>query len=77
MALSNYLLQTLLCTTLFNHFGWFNRLDRPQLLVVVLLVWLVNLLFSLCWLRYFRQGPVEWCWRQLTRLSSRDVMLQK
>lgn len=77
MALSNYLLQTLLCTTLFNHFGWFNRLDRPQLLAVVLLVWLVNLLFSLCWLRYFRQGPVEWCWRQLTRLSSRDVMLQE
>ncbi len=66
MALSNYLLQTLICTTLFNRAGWFNQLDRLALLAVVPAVWLVNLLFSLVWLRYFRQGPVEWLWRKLT-----------
>ncbi|MGF7447405.1 DUF418 domain-containing protein, partial [Klebsiella michiganensis] len=26
----------------------------------------VNLLFSWFWLRQFRQGPVEWLWRQFT-----------
>lgn len=77
MALSNYLLQTLLCTLFFNHFGWFNRLDRLHLLLVVVVVWLINLSFSLLWLRYFRQGPVEWLWRQLTRLSGGDPLLQK
>ncbi|WP_163785626.1 DUF418 domain-containing protein, partial [Proteus mirabilis] len=40
-------------------------------------VWAVNLLFSQFWLRHFRQGPVEWLWRQLTLrasgTSSRDT----
>lgn len=66
MALSNYLLQTLICTTLFNRFGLFMKFDRLQLLVFVPAVWTINLLFSVYWLRYFRQGPVEWLWRQLT-----------
>lgn len=69
MALSNYLLQTLVCTTLFDRFGWFNQFDRLQLLAIVPAVWAINLLFSLLWLRYFRQGPVEWLWRKLTQLS--------
>ncbi|MFS2224511.1 DUF418 domain-containing protein YeiB [Pantoea sp. B65] len=70
MALSNYLLQTLLCTTLFYRFGWFMRLDRLQLLAVVAVVWAINILFSFLWLRYFRQGPLEWLWRKLTALAA-------
>lgn len=66
MALSNYLLQTVICTTLFYHLGWFMRFDRLTLLTLVPLVWAANITFSLCWLRYFRQGPVEWLWRMLT-----------
>lgn len=66
MALSNYLLQTILCTTLFNHLGLFMKFDRLQLLAFVPAVWVVNLLFSVFWLKYFRQGPMEWLWRQLT-----------
>lgn len=69
MALSNYLLQTLICTTLFNRLGWFNQLDRVHLLMLVPLVWLCNILFSVYWLRYFRLGPMEWLWRKLTRLA--------
>lgn len=69
MALSNYLLQTLICTTLFNHFALFNHFSRLQLLAIVPAVWLVNLLFSLCWLRMFRHGPLEWLWRRLTSLG--------
>ncbi|OON37047.1 hypothetical protein BTJ39_20830 [Izhakiella australiensis] len=67
MALSNYLLQTLICTTLFNTFGLFMKLDRIQLLCLVPAIWLVNLLFSHFWLRHFRQGPLENLWRTLTR----------
>ncbi|AUX73132.1 DUF418 domain-containing protein YeiB [Erwinia pyrifoliae] len=69
MALSNYLLQTLICTTLFNHFALFNHLNRLQLLALVPAIWLVNLLFSVFWLRLFRQGPAEWLWRRLTSFS--------
>ena len=70
MALSNYLLQTLICTTLFYHLGLFMRFDRLQLLAFVPPIWAVNLLVSSLWLRRFRQGPVEWLWRQLTLRAS-------
>ncbi|QPF10242.1 DUF418 domain-containing protein YeiB [Raoultella terrigena] len=70
MALTNYLLQTLICTTLFYHLGLFMKFDRLQLLAFVVPGWAVNLIFSLFWLRHFRQGPVEWLWRQLTLRAS-------
>lgn len=70
MALSNYLLQTLICTTLFYRFGLFMKFDRLQLLAFVVPVWTANLVFSVIWLRFFRQGPLEWLWRQLTLRAS-------
>ncbi|NDO79604.1 hypothetical protein CJP72_02100 [Citrobacter sp. NCU1] len=70
MALSNYLLQTLFCTTLFYHFDLFMKFDRLELLLFVVPVWLANLLFSVVWLHFWRQGPVEWLWRQLTLRAS-------
>lgn len=70
MALSNYLLQTLICTTLFYRLGGFMQFDRLQLLAMVPAIWCVNLLFSHLWLRRFRQGPMEALWRQLTRFTA-------
>ncbi|MFQ3393941.1 DUF418 domain-containing protein YeiB [Enterobacter mori] len=70
MALSNYILQTLICTTLFYRFGLFMKFDRLTLLAFVIPVWMVNLAFSVIWLRYFRQGPLEWVWRKLTAHAS-------
>ncbi len=70
MALSNYLLQTLICTTLFYRFGLFMKFDRLQLLAFVIPVWGINMVFSVIWLRFFRQGPLEWLWRQLTARAS-------
>ena len=74
MALSNYLLQTLICTTLFNHFGLFMKFDRLQLLMLVPAVWFFNILFSVVWLKRFHQGPLEWLWRQLTARAARHSL---
>ena len=71
MALSNYLLQTLLCTTLFYQFGLFMQFDRLTLLLFVFPVWIANLLFSVIWLRFMPQGPVEWLWRYFTLRASK------
>lgn len=72
MALSNYILQTLICTTLFYHLGYFGQFTRVELLVLVPVIWGANLLFSYYWLMFFSQGPLEWCWRKLTgKLISR------
>ncbi|MXP48549.1 DUF418 family protein [Pantoea sp. Eser] len=70
MALTNYLLQTLICTTLFYCFGLFMHFTRLQLVMMVPAVWLINILFSLIWLHYFAQGPLEWLWRRLTLLAA-------
>jgi uncharacterized protein len=68
MALSNYLTATIVCTTVFNGygFGFFASLERNQLYLVVLGVWCLQLLFSHFWLRAYRFGPVEWVWRSLS-----------
>ncbi|NHB91501.1 DUF418 domain-containing protein YeiB [Photorhabdus cinerea] len=66
MAMSNYLLQTLVCTTLFYHFGLFGQFSRLELLAFIPLIWAVNILFSCWWLRRHQQGPLERCWRDVT-----------
>ena len=68
MALTNYLMQTLICTTIFYGYGFgqYGKLQRYQLYFVVLGVWILQLLISPIWLRYFRFGPAEWVWRSLT-----------
>lgn len=68
MALSNYLLQTILCTTLFYGYalGYYAKIDYPALFGIVAGVWISNIVFSTVWLRFFRFGPAEWLWRSLT-----------
>jgi uncharacterized protein len=69
MALTDYLMQTTLCVLIFDGvgFGLYGRLQRPELLLYILLpIWLFQLVFSPIWLRYFRFGPMEWLWRSLT-----------
>ena len=67
-ALSNYLLQTLLCTTLFygHGFGLFGSVERTGQVAIVVLVWIVQLVASSWWVKRFRYGPAEWVWRSLT-----------
>jgi uncharacterized protein len=68
MALTNYLATSVACTLLFDGLGlgWFGRLQRIQLLYVVLPIWIAQLILSPIWLRHFRFGPMEWVWRSLT-----------
>jgi uncharacterized protein len=68
IALSNYLMQSVICTTLFYGYGFalFGTLDRVHLLGVVVAVWILQFSYSLTWLKHFRFGPVEWLWRSLT-----------
>jgi uncharacterized protein len=68
MALTNYLSQSAICTTLFYGygFGWYGKLERYELWYVVLAIWVFQLTISPIWLRIFRFGPMEWLWRSLT-----------
>ena len=68
MALTNYIMHTLITTTVFVGFAQFGRWERHQLYVLVLAIWVFQLLASPVWLRYFHFGPLEWAWRSLTYL---------
>ena len=67
-ALSNYLLQTVICTTIFygHGLGWYGSVDRLGQIGVVAGVWVLQLIASPLWLRRFRFGPAEWLLRTLT-----------
>jgi uncharacterized protein len=68
MALSNYLFDSLVCTTLFYGYGFglFGHVNRTGLAAIVLTIWIIQLLVSPIWLKYLRYGPAEWLWRSLT-----------
>lgn len=68
MALSTYLLQSIICGFLFYGHGLslFGDLDRSLQMVTVLGVWVFNIAFASLWLNYFKYGPFEWLWRSLT-----------
>ena len=67
-ALSNYILHTVLCTTLFygHGFGLFGQIERVGQIAIVVAVWVIQLLLTPLWLKRFRFGPLEWLWRSLT-----------
>jgi len=69
MALTNYLTQTLVMTSIF-YMPWgprlFGQVDYVQLWGVVVAVWALQLAWSPLWLSRFRMGPMEWVWRRLT-----------
>ncbi|UCD74589.1 MAG: DUF418 domain-containing protein [Phycisphaerales bacterium] len=67
-ALSNYLFQTVICTTIFfgHGFSLFGRVSRVQQILFVLAIWVVQIVGSSLWMRYFRLGPLEWLWRSLS-----------
>ncbi len=76
MALTNYLLQTLICTSIFygHGLGLFGSFNRVQQILTVVAVWAVALVLSPLWLRFFRFGPFEWLWRSLTYQQIQPIL---
>lgn len=68
MALSNYLAQSVVFTTIFYSYGigLFGRLGSAAALLLGLTVFAAQLIASELWLRQFRFGPAEWLWRSMT-----------
>jgi uncharacterized protein len=68
MALTNYLLHSIVCVTLSYGFGlglwWQIGASRAMAIAAVIIA--VQIPLSAWWLSHFRFGPVEWIWRRLT-----------
>ncbi|UII27912.1 DUF418 domain-containing protein [Fulvivirga maritima] len=70
MALTNYIIQNIICGLLFYGYGFslYGQLARHELLYVVVCIWGLQLIWSYFWFKKFEYGPLEWCWRRLTYL---------
>jgi uncharacterized protein len=68
MAFTNYIVHSIIFTTLFYGYGFglYGSLDRPTMMLLVIPVWAFQLFYSVWWLDRFRYGPIEWLWRLLT-----------
>ena len=68
MAFTNYILMSVLAYFVFYGmgFGLYAKLDRLELLGVVVGIWVIILVISPLILGKWRQGPLEGIWRKLT-----------
>lgn len=68
LSLTNYLMQTIILTTLFYGYGigWFGQVSPTTGLLLIVIIFVFQIYFSRWWLKYFRYGPVEWLWRSIT-----------
>jgi uncharacterized protein len=71
MAFTNYILHTVICTSIFYGYGLglFGKVERVWQFVIVLAIWMIQLVVSPIWLRYFVFGPLEWLWRSLSYMQ--------
>jgi uncharacterized protein len=68
MAITNYLLQTVICTTLMYGYGFglYGQVGPAIGIALTFVLYGLQIPWSLAWLQRFRFGPVEWLWRTLT-----------
>lgn len=75
MALTNYLVHSLICVPVFYGFGLGvgPRFGIPGRLAALALLFGGQILASRWWLARFRFGPAEWAWRSLTYLEAQPM----
>jgi uncharacterized protein len=68
MALTNYLLQSVICTTIFYSYGLglYGTVGPFLALPLTIAVYGAQIPFSQWWLARHQYGPMEWVWRRMT-----------
>ncbi|MES2304588.1 MAG: DUF418 domain-containing protein [Gemmatimonadota bacterium] len=68
MALTNYLMHSVICVVLSRGFGYglWWRIGTARAMEIAAAIIVVQLPLSAWWLSRYRFGPVEWIWRRLT-----------
>jgi uncharacterized protein len=78
MALTNYLLQTVICTILFYGYGFglYGRIGIAGGILLTIVIYALQIPFSKWWLSRYRFGPMEWFWRSATYLKLQSMRKQ-
>jgi uncharacterized protein len=79
MALSNYVLQSLVCSLIFNGYGLglYEKVGAAGQWGIVFAIYLCQLPLSAWWLSHFQFGPLEWLWRSLTYKQRQPFRLSR
>jgi uncharacterized protein len=77
MALSIYLIQTLMFTTLFYGYGFgqAGRIGPAMVFLYAVIFFAFQIVIANWWLQRFRYGPAEWLWRSLTYWERQPMRL--
>jgi uncharacterized protein len=69
MAFTNYLMTSIVMTSIFYGYGLglTGYLERAELFLLVLGMWALMIAWSKPWLDRYQYGPFEWLWRTLAR----------
>ena len=68
MSMTMYILQTIICTTLFYNYGFglYGKIDVPTAVYMALGIFAVQVIIAEIWLSKFKQGPLEAAVKRLT-----------
>ncbi|GIN62908.1 hypothetical protein J27TS8_29010 [Robertmurraya siralis] len=68
MSLSNYLLQSVISTTIFYSYGFglYNQISVFSGSLLVCVIFALQVIFSSYWMKTHQFGPMEWVWRSAT-----------
>lgn len=71
MALTNYLMQTIICTTIFSGYGlgFYGKLSPIMILPIAIVLFALQVWFSRWYFTRFKMGPMERLWRMGTYLK--------
>ncbi|MGF1505911.1 MAG: DUF418 domain-containing protein [Anaerolineae bacterium] len=78
MALTNYLMHSIIWTTVFYGYGLglYGQIGAAVGLGLTLLTYAVQIPFSHWWMSRYRFGPFEWLWRSLTYMQPQPMRRQ-
>ncbi|MEG0385829.1 MAG: DUF418 domain-containing protein, partial [Solibacillus sp.] len=79
LSLTNYIMQTVICTTIFYGYGLgqFGELGMLNSIILGLVIFALQCLCSTLYLKRFRRGPLEQILRMGTNLSLRGSVKKK
>ena len=79
MALTNYIGQSIILTSIFYGYagGMYGQIARAEQILIAISIIIIQVILSKLWLSYFKFGPLEWLWRSVTYLQWQPIKVIK
>ncbi|MFC0046112.1 DUF418 domain-containing protein [Metabacillus iocasae] len=73
LSLSNYLVQSLICTFIFYNYGLglYGKITAAQGIMIAIMIFFVQMLISNMWIKFYSHGPIERVLRSITYWKKR------